>query len=382
MSTEVKQGAKRTAAVADGYRTWTAPAAGGKASGNPPVRVAILALPQASMANMAAVYEDLQAVNMLPPGPAAGRRFLPRIVAADAAPRRTISGLGLTPHATLDDERVYDAVVVPTLYDDGCLSDPDYGPILSAAERGWLARQHGAGAFLSTMCSGAYGLAEAGLLDGHESAMHGLYAEAFQARYPRVRVLRKRTLVVSGSRREIVTGGQSVYSADVSLFMIAHFHGAPTAIEFATLYGRTWSEALHEWSLASAAEADGGDQVVALAKQFFHMHLADAGLVGAAADLANMNVQTFSRRFQRATGLAPRAYVTGLRMERAMRLLAGSRMPIEDVAGRVGYADRSSFAKAFRDAAGLPPAEYRTRFQTASRLAGTANSTQRGISPG
>ncbi|WP_416896421.1 MAG: GlxA family transcriptional regulator [Minwuia sp.] len=357
---------------ADRYRTWPSSRAGDEAAARPPVRVAILALPQASMANMAAVYEDLQAVNVLPPGPSGGRRFLPRIVAADIDPRRTISGLGLTPHAALDQDDVYDAVVVPTLYDDGCLSDPDYGPILGNAERDWLRRQHEAGAFMSTMCSGAYGLAEAGLLDGRESAMHGLYAEAFQTRYPRVRVLRKRTLVVSGARREIVTGGQSVYSADVSLFMIAHFHGAPLAIEFATLYGRTWSEALHEWSLATAAEADGGDHVVALAKQFFHMHLADAGLVGAAADLANLNVQTFSRRFQRETGIAPRAYVTGLRMERAMRLLAGSRMPIEDVAARVGYADRSSFAKAFREAVGLPPAEYRTRFQTAARLAATA----------
>lgn len=356
---------------ASGYRTWPSSRPESEAAVEP-VRVAILALPQASMANMAAVYEDLQAVNVLPPGPVAGRRFLPRIVAADASQRRTISGLPLTPHAPLDEERVYDAVIVPTLYDDGCLSDPDYGPILAPAERDWLRRQHAAGAFMSTMCSGAYGLADAGLLDGQESAMHALYAEAFQARYPAVNVLRKRTLVVSGDRREIVTGGQSVYSADVSLFMIAHFHGAPLAIEFATLYGRTWSEALHEWSLSSAAETEDGDQVVALAKQFFHMHLADAGLVGAAADLANMNVQTLSRRFQRATGQSPRAYVTGLRMERAMRLLAGSRMPIEDIAARVGYADRSSFAKAFREAAGLPPAEYRTRFQAAARLAASA----------
>lgn len=368
MSAEVKRRAKRTPLRADGYRTWPVPKPEAERAAEP-VRVAILALPQASMANMSAVYEDLQAVNVLPPGPVAGRRFLPRIVAADTATRRTISGLPLTPHASLDDERVYDAVVVPTLYDDGCLSDPGYGPILGPAERDWLRRQHAGGAFMSTMCSGAYGLADAGLLDGRDSAMHGLYAEAFQARYPRVNVLRKRTLVVTGDRREIVTGGQSVYSADVSLFMIAHFHGAPLAIEFATLYGRTWSEALHEWSLATAVEAEGGDQVVALARQFFHMHLADAGLVSGAADLANLNVQTFSRRFRRATGLAPRAYVTGLRMERAMRLLAGSRMPVEDVAARVGYADRSSFAKAFRESAGLPPAEYRTRFQAASRLA-------------
>jgi transcriptional regulator GlxA family with amidase domain len=368
MVVSVKQRADRMKDGASDYRTWSAAPVDDAPAVRPTVTVAILALPQASMANMAAVFEDLQAVNMLAPGPARGLRFAPKIVAADSRQQKTISGLMLTPHAPLD-ERTYDVVVLPTLYDDGCLSDPDYGPILGNTERDWLCRQHEAGAFLSTMCSGAYGLAEAGLLDGQESAMHPLYADQFQARFPRVRVLKKRTLVISGTRREIVTGGQSVYSADVSLFMIAHFHGAPLALEFAMLYGRSWSEAMHEATLASAGNADDGDQVVSLAKQFFHMHLADGGLVSGAADLANLNVQTFSRRFQRATGVSPREFVTGLRIERAMRLLSGSRMPIEDIAAKVGYADRSSFAKAFRERAGLPPAEYRTRFQVSTRLA-------------
>ena len=61
-----------------------------------------------------------------------------------------------------------------------------------------------------------------------------------------------------------------------------------------------------------------------------------------------------------------------MRMERAMRLLAGSRMPIDDVAARVGYADRSSFARTFRDRAGLPPAEYRARFLGSNRLSAGA----------
>lgn len=350
------------------YRTWPVAPAADEPPRPDAVRVAILALPQASMANMAAVFEDLQAVNVLSRGPAGGRRFAPKIVAAESGPRRTISGLTLAPHAALDDQP-YDVVVAPTLYDDGCLSDPAYGPILGAAERAWLRRQHAAGAFLSTMCSGAYVLADAGLLDGFESAMHALYADRFQARFPRVQVRKRRTLVVSGARREIVTGGQSVYAADVSLYMIARFHGAPLALDFAMLYGRNWSEAMHEATLAMADEPEDGDQVVGLARRFFLMHLTDPGLVGAAADLANMNVQTFSRRFRRATGVAPRRYIARLRMERAMRLLAGSRMPVDDIAARVGYADRSSFAKAFRDSAGLPPAEYRTRFQSAARLA-------------
>lgn len=357
------------------YRTWESEPNGIEVGTQAPVRVAILSLPQASMANMAAVFEDLQAVNMLPPGPAGGLRFRPRIVAADTEPRRTIGGLLLVPHEALGEDR-YDVVVLPTLYDDGCLSDPDYGPVLSQAERDWLRGQHRAGAVLATMCSGAYVIAEAGLLDGQDSAMHPLYADQFQSRFPRVRVHRKRTMVVSGARREIVTGGQSVYSADVSLYVITHFHGAPLALEFAMLYGKTWSEAMHEAALTTPGRQTEGDEVVRLAQQFFHMHLTDAGLVGAAADLANMSVRTFSRRFARATGVAPREFLTRLRMERAMRLLSASRMPIDDVAARVGYADRSSFAKAFRERAGIPPAEYRARFLAPVQLKAVATASR------
>jgi len=361
-----------------GYHIWPEGLPSDDAPVGPTVRVAILALPQSSMANIASVFEDLQAVNHISPGPDGGQRFTTRIVTADGTPRRTISGLTLTPHAALDKVR-YDAVVVPTLFDDGCLTDPEYGPILSDVERDWLRRQHQGNAFVSTMCSGAYGVADAGLLDEHDCAIRAMYADKFQARFPRVRVLTKRTLVVSGAHREIVTGGQSVYSADVSLFMIAHFFGAQLALQFANLYGRAWSEAMHQATLTTASEneQDDGDQIVSLAKQFFHMHLADAGLVNAAADLANLNVQTFSRRFQRATGVAPGAFVTGLRIERAMRLLVDSRITIEDIAARVGYADRSSFAKAFRERAGIPPAEFRTRFQAATRLAARTSDEKR-----
>ncbi len=329
-------------------------------------RVAILALPQASLTNVAAVFEDLQGANTVQPRDRDRPRFAPRIVAADPRPRPTLSGMTLTPHGTLDDTR-YDAVVLPTLYDDGSLSGSIDSPFLTDAEKAWLQKQHGDGATVSTMCSGAYPLAEAGLLDGHDAAMHRLYEEPFRTRYPKVRVLTRRSLVVSGERRELLTGGESVYSSDVSLYLIARFCGAEVAMRFARLYGRSWSETLHEGLSHDPAEID--DRVIALARRFILDHLTDPAVVRAAASMTRLNPRTFTRRFTRATGLSPREFVSTARIERARDLLTRSRMPIEDVAARLGYSDRAAFAKTFRAKTGVTPAEYRARFQGAARLA-------------
>jgi len=113
---------------------------------------------------------------------------------------------------------------------------------------------------------------------------------------------------------------------------------------------------------------DRAERVVALAKRFFHDHLAEPGLVSAAADLANLSTRTFSRRFERATGLSPRRFVADKRMERARDLLARTRLTIEEVATRVGYADRSTFSKSFQQRTGISPAMYRRRFEAAHGL--------------
>lgn len=331
------------------------------------VRVAVLALPQASLATIATVIEDLEAVNRLPDAVGAPPRFAARVVGrADLSPV-TLSGLRLPRDADLGGE-IYDAVVVPSLFDDGKLSEPTSGPILQAEEVAWLKRQHAAGTVFSTMCTGTFALGDAGLLNGERGAVHWLYEDAFAARYPDVEVLSRRPLVVSGARREFVTGGASVYSSDVSLFNITRFFGTAVAMNFAILYGKSWSDALYETPSEPVNLGDQDDRIVALGKKFFHDHLAEPGLVAAAADLANVSQRTFSRRFQQATGMSPRAFILEKRLERARDLLTRSRLPIEEVAARVGYADRATFSNTFRQHAGLSPARYRRRLQASKGL--------------
>jgi transcriptional regulator GlxA family with amidase domain len=340
------------------------------------VRVAVLALPQASLATIATVIEDLEAVNRLPDRDGAPLRFAARVVGRRDLPLVTLSGLPTPRDADLGDT-VYDAVVVPSMFDDGKLSDPGSGPILMPREAAWLRLQHEAGAVFSTMCTGTFALGDAGLLDGHRAAVHWLYEDAFAVRYPAVEVLSRRPLVVSGVRREFVTGGSSVYSSDVSLFNITRFFGSAVAMNFAVLYGKSWSDALYEPPPDDVNLGDQDDRIVSLARKFFHDHLAEPGLVAAAANLANLSERTLTRRFKRATGLSPLAFIVDKRMERARDLLARSRLPIEEVAARVGYADRSTFSKRFQERAGLSPAAYRRRLQASNGLIAIRNEQRR-----
>lgn len=165
-----------------------------------------------------------------------------------------------------------------------------------------------------------------------------------------------------------MTGGASVYSSDVSLFNITRFFGTAVAMTFAVLYGKSWSDALYEPSPDDVNRGDENDRIVALAKKFFRDHLAEPGLVAAAADLANLTERTLSRRFGRATGVSPRDFIVEIRMERARDLLARTRLPIDEVAARVGYSDRGTFSKTFKERAGLSPSSYRRRLQASEGL--------------
>ncbi len=204
-------------------------------------RVGIMLVPLASLANVFAVFEDLAAVNNLPGADQDRPSFAARILGSDDGTYLSLSGARIEPHGPIDRSGPLDAVVLPTLYDDGYLSRGDGGPLITAHQRPWLHDQHGNGALFLTMCSGVYALAESGLVDGWEVAMHPLYAPSFSARFPAVGSNTRRSVVVSGERKTFISGGHSTYSADVSLYLIARFLGPEAALAFARLYQKDWT---------------------------------------------------------------------------------------------------------------------------------------------
>jgi AraC family transcriptional regulator len=103
------------------------------------------------------------------------------------------------------------------------------------------------------------------------------------------------------------------------------------------------------------------DPRVRRAMEYIEAHLSDAISLDAMATAAAMSRFHFSNAFRRTTGLSPYAYVVARRMEQAKLLLSTTRLPVADVAWRLGYANAAKFARQFRRATGVNPSAWRTR---------------------
>ncbi|WP_158968214.1 transcriptional regulator FtrA [Chachezhania sediminis] len=227
---------------------------------------------------------------------------------------------------------------------------------LSAA----LARAHARGARLMSICSGAFLLGAAGLLDGRPAATHWRYAADLQARFPDAQV---RDDVLYTEADGIVTSAGSSAGIDAGLHLIRTDHGAKVA----NLVARR---------LVMPPHRDGGqaqfvDAPVRLRPGSSLAPVLDwargqlAGPMGVPdmAKQAGQSERTFLRRFREATGQTPVQWLRRERVLRAMRLLEETALTLEDIAEDCGFGSQATFRATFHEFAGTSPSAYRERFR-------------------
>lgn len=347
----------------DGSEDWRGGSAR-DAAATPVQEVAILALPAASASGVVSVHDDFSAIGRFPGCLPPACRFRPRIVTLSGRPERSLTGAILHPHSDLEGVARAGIVIVLPLLDDGSFARPAGEPAYPEALKAYLRDRHAAGATIVGMCTGAFPMAEAGLLEGREATAHWLYEPDLKRRHPGVRVLSRGTLVASGPGARLVTGGASVYPTEISLGIIAAFAGLAAAQQFAHLFGRFW-----RGDLEGMADRPGSpppqidDGAVAVACAWIDAHLATPALVRGAAAAAFLTERTLNRRFRRALGMTPADWVGRRRAEKAQVLPETTRLSVDEVALRGGYAEPAAFRRAFRRATGLTPSDHRRRFK-------------------
>ncbi|HEV2898818.1 MAG TPA: helix-turn-helix domain-containing protein [Pseudaminobacter sp.] len=325
-----------------------------------PLRVCLVALPDAVISTLAGIYDVMNGVSMMGiVSPGAEHPFTVEIVGEQSGPLRLASGVPIDVQHSIDDIAACDILIVPSvMLRPGGWVTGRYPRLVD-----WVRRMHDGGARLCSACSGVFLLAETGLFDGRDATVHFGYANEFATRYPAVAIHPERVLVISGMREDLVSSGASNTWHDMVLYLIAHHVGATVAQEVARMFALQWHQDGLTPYMIFEGRNDHGDAEITNAQEWLATNFSIANPVDEMIKRSKLAERTFKRRFADATGHAPLAYVQRLRIEDAKRRLERTGSPVDEISWRVGYEDAAFFRRLFKRTTGMTPGAYRRRFQ-------------------
>jgi len=233
-------------------------------------------------------------------------------------------------------------------------------PAVPTGAVSWLRKQHSGGAKLVSICSGAFLLAETGVVAGRLVSTHHICADALAKRFPDIKVDANERIVDHG---DIMSAGGFMAWIDVGLFLVERILGDAVKTETARFVLSDASAGQAHYFPGFAPNQAHGDRAVLQAQEWVHIRDGRDTSLAAMASAAGLERRTFLRRFANATGMTPIEYCRAVRVARARELLVSGNTPQKTIAQSLGYRDVASFARVFRKITGLPPGEYRERFR-------------------
>lgn len=280
--------------------------------------------------------------------------FDPVLVGLDEDSVEFASGVWVRPGAVAGRDDRPAVVVVPGL-------DDDVGQSLERNRQWvpWIRRWAGEGVVIASSCTGAFLLAEAGLLEGRKATTHWVAETPFRARYPGVELVIDRTVVDEG---DVITSGGATTAFNLVLYLLERFGSADrarTATQMMLLdRGRDTQLPFAMVGLHRSHD----DRLVHDAQSAIQQDLVSPLTVAAMAAYLGVSTRTLGRRFDAAIGMNPRGYLEEVRIESAKRLLEQTSNPVGRICAEVGFLDETAFRRAFRRRVGVTPTAYRVRF--------------------
>ncbi|MBD8688855.1 GlxA family transcriptional regulator [Rhizobium skierniewicense] len=247
---------------------------------------------------------------------------------------------------------------------DMLIVPPSLAPPISAEAAApvanWLRARHSEGSVLASVCAGAFLLAETGLIANRTVTTHWGSADAFRDRFPDVALDTDRLMIDGG---DIISVGGLMAWTDLGLKLVERFLGPVVMAQTARMLLVDPPGREQRYYSGFAPRLTHGDAAIVKAQHYLQ---ANGGKDLRLADLAKhtgLEERTFSRRFQKATGMTATGYAQRIRVAKAQELLQFGLLAVERIAWEVGYADPGAFRKIFLRIVGLTPGEYRQRFR-------------------
>ncbi|WGP06210.1 helix-turn-helix domain-containing protein [Bacillus subtilis] len=255
---------------------------------------------------------------------------------------------GIAPLSALDRA---DTVIVPNRPDT---TAPHHRDVLDA-----ISRAHACGARMIGMCSGAFTLAEAGVLDGRRATVHWQWAEEFRARYPLVHIDDAVLFVDDG---DILTSAGSAAALDLALHVVRRDHGAQIGTAVARRLVFPGHRPGGQQQFIERPIPTGTERPLAQALLWAEQHATESISVADIASHATMSPATLHRRFRSELGCTPNQWLTSVRVEHARRLLEQTDLAIDQIAHRSGLGSAANLRDRLSTQTGLTPSLYRKSF--------------------
>ena len=267
-------------------------------------------------------------------------------------PVPTTSGAHYVPSHQWQDAIDADLVILPA----GAIRDEYPAELLEVVREA-----HRRGATLLSICSGAFVLGAAGLLDGRSAVTHWRYADELARRFPRTKVSMDVLYMDEGS---IVTGAGTAAGIDAILHLVRRELGSAVANRIARRMvvppQRDGGQRQYVETPVPPTECDRMQPVL----EHIAENLDAPHTVPDLAKLAMMSERTFARRFVAETGTTPHKWIIQQRVLRARELLEQTDLPVEDVAAHSGFGSASLLRTHFQNVVGTSPQRYRREFSS------------------
>lgn len=321
-----------------------------------PRDIAILVLDGVSDSGFSVAHDVLRAAATLLARAGKPAPFRLSVASPRGGTVRTASGLALATRA-LTRMAATDVVLMPGIWIEQA---PDVDRLLVrtdvvAAAR-VLARAHERGAIVGAACSATFIVGAAGLLDRRRATTTWWLAPEMRRRHPATELVEHEALVAD---ERVITAGAVLAVADLALHLVARFAGPVVARQTARVLLLDRHPSQTPYMALRFVTTD--DPIVRRAETWARAHLADGFDIATLARRAGASSRTLARRLDAALGLSPIAFVQRLRVEMAVQLLETSRLSLDEISARVGYADADTLARLVKRDMGMSPRELRRR---------------------
>jgi transcriptional regulator GlxA family with amidase domain len=279
------------------------------------------------------------------------------IVSIDGQPVEGFGGVSIKPYRSIREVKETDFILLPAFLPPFDFIGKVPGELLA-----WLHHFHSQNTLIGATCTGTFLLAETGLLNGRAATTNWVYARNFNELYPGVRLEQERILCLDGG---LITSGATTSFLDLCRYLIKKFGSEELAFCCAkSLLADSSMRSQSPYFIFDFQKNHSDDKILE-AQARMEGNLTQTFSLDELATGLGISPRHFKRRFKRATGDSPLAYLQRLRIEAAKQKLETTRERIEEITSQVGYEDSNSFRRLFRKFTGLSPREYRERFTRA-----------------